>query len=321
MANDRHIDFRAWETDFSTRQSVHPYTKYFPFRQALDTTADTLLTAERGEVAVNMIPNPRIEAADISMFVAAAGTTGAVVSRSTAQQSVGAASLLVNPENVSGTFVSNGGEGVYWESPTMPFDVNPQHLIAQVEHLEATDDDTSIKLEIRDAAGTTVLATSGTVALTSPAWTRSTVQYTIPGSTTPAAYRVYVTTAVAVHNTSFYLDKFMLEVREDGLIESTYVDGDLGVNYEWIGAANASESRKRGGISTIKGITIKNESGTSAEIVYVAFDITATATTGIPVLAGATFENTWPLGFKKKVSVVSASGTPTVSGVIWGSPL
>ena len=68
----------------------------------------------------------------------------------------------------------------------------------------------------------------------------------------------------------------------------------------------------------IKGIQIKNESGTSAEIIYVAFDQTATATTGIPVTAGATFETNWPLDFRDKVSVISASGTPTVSGVIWG---
>ena len=71
-------------------------------------------------------------------------------------------------------------------------------------------------------------------------------------------------------------------------------------------------------MSVIRGIQIKNESGTSAEIVYVAFDATASATTGIPVLAGATYESNFPVDFRSNVSIVSASGTPTVSGVIWG---
>ena len=39
MANERHTDVRGWEIDSSTRQSVHPYTKYTPFRTATSTTA------------------------------------------------------------------------------------------------------------------------------------------------------------------------------------------------------------------------------------------------------------------------------------------
>jgi len=111
----------------------------------------------------------------------------------------------------------------------------------------------------------------------------------------------------------------MFEVREDTIVTSTYVDGDSGLNYSWVGTANASTSIKRPDMIVIKGIQIKNESGTSAEIIYVAFDQTASTTTGIPVLAGATFETNWPLDFRDKVSVISASGTPTVSGVIWGT--
>jgi hypothetical protein len=99
---------------------------------------------------------------------------------------------------------------------------------------------------------------------------------------------------------------------------STYVDGASGLNYEWTGTANASSSRKRPAMSVIRGIQVKNESGTSAEIVYVAFDATASSSTGIPVLAGATYESNFPVDFRDNVSVISASGTPTVSGVIWG---
>ena len=71
-------------------------------------------------------------------------------------------------------------------------------------------------------------------------------------------------------------------------------------------------------MSVIRGIQIKNESSSAGEIVYVAFDVTASSTTGIPVLAGATYESNFPVDFREKVSVVSASGTPTVSGVVWG---
>ena len=36
------------------------------------------------------------------------------------------------------------------------------------------------------------------------------------------------------------------------------------------------------------------------------------------LLAGATLETNYPVHFRTNVSVVSASGTPTVSGVVWG---
>ena len=42
------------------------------------------------------------------------------------------------------------------------------------------------------------------------------------------------------------------------------------------------------------------------------------ATTGIKVNGGETFETNWPIDFRKNVSVVSASGTPAIHGVIWG---
>ena len=89
MANERHTDFRQWEIDSSTRQSVHSYTKYAPFRSALSTTASTLKSVGQGEIATNWVTNPRVEAADITMFTA----SGSAISPSTAQQALGAASL------------------------------------------------------------------------------------------------------------------------------------------------------------------------------------------------------------------------------------
>ena len=306
MANERHNDAREWEVDLSTRQAVHPYTKYNPFRTATSTTAANLLSIDRGEIAVNWVTNPRIEAADVTMFTA----TGSGISRSTAQQSVGTASLLTDPAN------SAAGEGFYWSSPDIGFDVHPQHLSAQCE-VRGASASGSVKIEIRNAAGTTVLATSADHNLTT-SFARITVAYPVVGSTASAGYRVYVISA-AQHNINWYTDKMMFEVREDTNTVSTYVDGASGLNYEWSGTANASTSRKRPAMSIVRGIQIKNESGTSAEIVYVAFDTIASSSTGIAVLAGATYESNFPIDFRDKVSIISASGTPTVSGVIWGA--
>ena len=311
MANERHTDVREWEVDSSTRQSVHPYTKYDPFREATSTTASTIKSVAVGEVATNWVTNPRIEAADITMFTA----SGSAISRDTGQQSVGAASLLVNPAN------SAADEGFYWTSPTIPFSINPQHISVQVEHRGASASG-AVTLEIMDADGS-ILATSGSDNLAT-SWRRLTASYTVPPSTTGATYRLSVTTT-AQHNINFYVDKIMFEVREDTNAVSTYLDGATGINYEWTGTANASTSIKKPDMSVIRGIYIRNESTTAAEIVYVAFDTTATSTTGIAVLpnhsdfATSVFESNFPLDFRGYVSVLAASGTPTVSGVIWGT--
>ena len=235
--------------------------------------------------------------------------SGSAISRSTAQQSLGAASLLVNPDN------SAADEGVYWTSPVIPFSVHPQHISVQVEHRGASASG-AVTLEIMDSSGN-ILATSGTDNLAT-SFRRLTAQYSIAGSTAAATYRLSVTTT-AQHNIDFYIDKIMFEVREDTTAVSTYVDGDSGLNYSWTGTANASTSRKHPDMTVIKGIQIKNESSDAAEIIYVAFDQTASSPTGIAVLAGATYETNWPIDFRDKVSVISASGTPTVSGVIWGT--
>ena len=305
MANERHTDIKNFEVDSSTRQSVHSITKYQPFRSALSTTASNLVTAGKGEQAVNWVTNPSIESTDVSMYTA----TEATAARNTGQQATGTASLLIDPDN------SAAGEGFYWTSPALPFSTYDQYISVQCEHRGASASG-NVKIEIRDATGATVLATSGNDDLAA-SWKRITASYTVPATTAGAQYRIYVTTG-SNHNINFYVDKIMFEVREDTNAVSTYVDGNQGINYEWTGTANASNSIKRPAMSKIRGIKITNESSSAGEIVYVGLDTTASATTGIPVLAGATLETTWPLDFRDKVSVVAATGTPTVSGVIWG---
>ena len=308
MANERHTDIKEFEIDSSTRQSVHSITKYQPFRSALSTTASNLVTADKGEQAVNWVTNPSIESTDVSMYTA----TGATAARNTSQQATGTASLLIDPAN------SAAGEGFYWSSPALPFSTYDQYISVQCEHRGASASG-NVKIEIRDITGTTVLATSGNSNLAA-SFTRISTSYTVPATTAGAQYRIYITTG-SNHNIDFYVDKIMFEVREDNIVSSTYVDGNQGLNYEWTGTANASTSIKRPAMSRIRGIKITNESGTAAEIVYVGLDITASATTGIPVLAGATLETNWPLDFRNNVSVIAAQGTPTVSGVVWGYTL
>ena len=303
MANRSH-EWAAWEQDPSTRTSVHAFTKYAPITATLSTTAADVFTVDRGVPSVNMVNNPSIELNALTEFTA----SGAAISQSSAQAATGTYSLLVNPAN------SAAGEGFYWESPNIGFDVNPQHLTAQCE-VRGASASGSVKIQITDASGSELAASSNTNLTTS--FAQITASYTIPGSTAAASYRVYVVSA-AQHNIDWYTDKIMFEVREDTNAVSTYVDGALGLNYEWSGTADASTSRKRPAMSGIRGIQIKNESSSAGEIVYVAFDVTASSTTGIPVLAGATYESNFPVDFREKVSVVSASGTPTVSGVVWG---
>ena len=115
MANTSimHDEWPSWEIDPSTRTSTHPFTKYYPFKVTLSSadTAEDLFTVARGDAAVNLVTNPRVEAADVTQFVA----TGSTRSRSTSQQDTGAASLLVNPDNAA------SGEGIYTEADSPQF--------------------------------------------------------------------------------------------------------------------------------------------------------------------------------------------------------
>ena len=156
-----------------------------------------------------------------------------------------------------------------------------------------------------------VLATGTTVNL-STSWQRLTVRCSLPRGA--AEYRVAVRTT-AQHNITWYNDKWHVEVRNDGNI-TDYVDGEQGLNYEWVGTAHESASKKRVGMSMIRGLRLKNDHASIA--VYVAFDQTASATTGFQIAGGEVFETTWPIDFRGRISAVAASGTPTIHGVVWG---
>ena len=307
MSTTRNIDWNGWERDPSTRSSVHAFTKYYPFRDATvaNDAVTTILTVDRGIPSVNLVANPRVEHATISEFT----VDGSAISRSTDQQDTGAASLLVTPAN------SAAGEGFYWTTPGMSGNAHDGEvwLTAQatVRGASASGD---AEIAIQDSSGTDLI-TGNSVSL-STAFQQLQVRYKLP-VTGSAAYRVIVRSTTQ-HNISWYTDKIHVEQRFGDSNYAAYVDGAQGLNYEWEDTADLSPSKRRAGLSVIRGIKVRNESSTAADIVYVGLDVDASATTGIPVLGGDTFETNWPIDFRTKVTVLAAQNTPAIHGVIWG---
>ena len=170
------------------------------------------------------------------------------------------------------------------------------------------------EIAIQNSSGTDIQV--GNSVSLSTAFQQLQVRYHLP-QTGSAAYRVKVRSKTQ-HNIDFYVDKIHVEQRFSDGNYAAYVDGAQGLNYEWEGTADLSQSRRRAGLSVIRGIKVRNESSTAGDIVYVGLDCDASATTGIPVLGGDTFETNWPLDFRSKVTVLAAQNTPAIHGVIWG---
>ena len=307
MANMKADEWASWEVDPSTRTAVHPFTKYAPVADTLSTTAADVFTVDRGIPSVNLVTNPRIESADITMFTNDNATSTARSTASVGQ--LGAASLLVPP---SGSV----DDGFYWA--TQPLTGHPEgsFIVASCEVKKAAGAGSeTVKINITDSAGTEIV-TSAAHTLTTT-FTKISVIYSLPMHS-PATYRVGVR-AADTGTQAFHVDKIHIEHRKDGTVP-LYVDGAVapinGEQYEWLGTANASESRRRAGIAAIRGVRITNEHATIK--VYIAFDDTASATTGIPIGGGETWETSWPVDFRTNISAIAASGTPAIHGVVWG---
>jgi len=297
----------GWEVDPSTRTSTHAFTKYYPFRDAsvANNAVTTILTVDRGIPSVNLVTNPSIESATISMYTA----SGSAISQSSAQASTGSNSLLVNPDN------SAAGEGVYWTSDSIvgQTNPNPSYLVSTCEVMGASASGDA-ELVIQDSDGDDLVA-STSISL-STAFQAMNVKYRLPDQGS-ATYKIMIRSKTQ-HNIDFYVDKIHVEQRVGDSNIPDYVDGAQGLNYEWTGTANASTSRRRAGLSVIRGIKVVNESATAADIIYVGLDCDASSTTGIPVLGGQSYETNWPIDFREKVTVRAAQNTPAAHGVIWG---
>ena len=289
----------SWEIDPSTRTSVHVWTKYAPIDVSVGTTAVDLLTVDRGVPSVNLVKNPSFEVNTLTDFTA----SGAAISQSSAQAASGSNSLLVNPANAA------AGEGFYWTHTTVGHPEGSS-LVAQCE-VRGASASGDVKIEIQDSSGTT-LATSATHSL-STTFTQISVGYELVNRLS-TSYRVAIISNTQ-HNIDFYVDKFMVEQRRDGFL-SAYVDGAQGVNYEWYGTANASESKRRAGITAVRGFKLKN--GHGSQTVYIALDTTASSTTGVLLKAGETWETNWPIHVVKNISALASGSSTQVYGVAWG---
>ena len=307
MSIARNSDWAGWEVDPSTRSSVHAYTKYDILLDATvaNDAVTTIFSCDRGIPSVNLVANPSIESSTLSEYT----VVGSAISQSTAQADDGSNSLLVNPAN------SAAGEGFYWTTPGMAGNANDGEvwLTAQCT-VRGASAASAVQIAIQDSSGTDIVV-GNTISL-STAFQALQVKYRLP-ITGSASYRVIVRTTTQ-HNINFYVDKIHVEQRIGDSNYAPYVDGAQGINYEWEGTANLSPSKRRAGISVIRGFTLRNASSTAADIVYVGLDVDAAAGTGIPVYGGETFTTNWPIDFRDKITVLAAQNTPAIHGVVWG---
>jgi len=302
----RHTDAKTWDRELSTRQSVHPMSRYTPVSGTASTTAANIFTAETHSPAVNQVLNPRIMGTNVDEFVA----SGSARQRDNTYADLGTYSLEINPANLA------ANEGVYFDLSGVGYSNEGMTISAQCT-VRGTNGSGTFKIEILPAGGTPgtdALATSATYSLTT-SFANVNVQYSIPGGTAASTYRIAFVSQ-AQHDNTYYIDKVMVEVRSDTQL-SDYVDGDLGIGYSWEGPVNASASKRKPGHAIIKGIKIMNDTGSNA--IYVALDATASATTGIKINGGETLDTQFPIDFREKVSIISAAGTPAYHGVIWGT--
>ena len=299
-------NWMGWEVDPSTRQSTHLWTKHYPVNVTLSTaqTAQDLFTVSESFPTVNMATNPSFETTDPPTGYTASGSA---VARVTTNPRTGTYSMQVTPAN------SAVGEGFYWSTDTLASQregANKIYLVASAYFRRASGSGQTVQIQIRSADGTTTHA-SGDVITLSTTYQRSVAIFELP--ITPAAYRVYFVTTAQTSQV-FLVDSFQVELQNGGYV-TDYCDGSLGVNYEWDGVANASRSRRRGGLVAIRGFFLR-----SSHDAYVSFDVTASATTGRYLTANTDWWNPHPIHFIRNISFVNVANneTPVIRGDIWG---
>ena len=311
MPNDiKAEDFMAWEIAPSTRDSLHIHNKWVPVDVTLSAagTAQNLFTVDTEQPTVNIVENPSFETADPPTGFTAVGSTLARVGSGTITPLSGSNSMEVNPDN------SAAGEGFYWESPSFGSGRdnvgNPLYLVVSCFFARASGSGDDARIEIRDSAGTTTHATGNTVTL-GTSFARSTAVFSL-NSTAGVTYRIYGVT-VTQHNTTYYAEHIQVELRRESNV-TTYCDGRQGVNYEWDGTADASVSRRRIGLVTIRGYNLH-----VTRNCYLAFDHTASSTLGRPILAGTDFWTDFPIEANTISFINELSGeTPRIFGEILG---
>lgn len=296
-----------WESEPSTRQSVHTWTKYQPVDVTLTTagTAQTLYaTSSAGTPTVNLATNPSFETGDPPTSYTASGATlarSATIARSYTN------SLRITPANIV------AGEGAYFTTPLLGSGSdrnNVFYLVVSAYFNDNAGSGNNARIAIRDTSNALLFA-GNNVALAA-AWNRSSVVF--PLTITGTAYRIFFETA-AQFATVFFVDDFQVEIRR-GSDVTAYCDGAQGLNYEWQGTAHASASRRRRGVSVIRGFSLHFSRDT-----YIAFDqTTASSATGTFVRAGSDWTPAHPLNIRTNISFVNVNvgELPRVWGALHG---
>lgn len=301
-------DWLGWEIDGSTRVNTHLWTKWAPVDVTLTTagTAQDLFTTSTELPVVNLVTNPSMETGTPPTGYTAVGATltqSATVARS------GTYSLSIDPDN------SAAGEGAYWATDDVSgkgLDINNRrYLTVSVYLQDNTDTGRTARVEIRDSTGATTHSSGNEITLSS-SWQRSVASFQLPVE--GAAYRIYIVTSSAASDEVFYADDFMIQLQHDSTVR-TYCDGDQGLNYEWDGTANASVSRRRGGLVAVRGYNLSVTRNT-----LIAFDHTASSTVGRRVIAGTDFWNDQAIHVRSNISMINeiAGELPRVYGEILG---
>lgn len=306
MAGDRHTDWESFELDSGVRQSVHIWTKAVPVDVTLTTpgTAQDLYTINPDLPTINLATNPSFETGTPPTGYTA---TGSALAQSATVARTGTNSLRITPNNAA------AGEGAFWTSDDLLGTIASDRglfLVVSAYFQDNVGSGNGARIVIADTTGAT-LVNGNTVAL-SAAWQRSSAALRL-SDRDPARYRVYFVTATQFA-TVFYVDSFQAELQGQNT-PTTYCDGAQGVFYEWDGTAHASFSRRRLGLSAVRGYTLH-----STRDVYLAEDQTASSTTGRYVRAGTDFWEDFPLNVERNLSILNvvAGEAPRVYGVVRG---
>ena len=303
------INYRQWisERVYSVRQAVSNWTKWRPVDVTLTTagTAQNLYAITVDTPTANSVTNPSFETGTTSWTA-----VGSAIAQDATQFRTGANSLSINPDNAA------AGEGAFFSLGTYP---QSRPLTISAYGRRAAGGPTGgqdFRVELRDSAGTTTLATGNTVNL-STTWTRSVA--TVPpagggGTGDRGVLRLYVVTATN-HNIDFFIDSIQAEIQ--GSV-TDYVDGSLGLESFWLGTAHASMSQRFRSIGLITGYRLYN-----TRDIYITFDdVTASSTTGELVRAATDFHSEHPVAITSRISFINAvtGETPRVFGSLWGTP-
>lgn len=299
------INALDWEAFPSTRVNTLVWTKWSPVDVTLTTpgTAQDLYTISTVIPTVNLAPNPSFETGAPPTGYTA---SGAALAQSAVVARTGSNSLRITPDNAA------AGEGAYLTTDAIGGrKEHDLYLVASAYFNDNAGSGNGVRVIIADTSGV-ALATGNTVTLAAN-WTgRSTAAYKIPVQSN-AQYRAYLVTATQFA-TVFYVDSLQLELRKSQFA-TDYCDGSLGNGYEWDGTANASTSRRRLGLSVIRGYRLF-----TTRDIYISDDVTASSTTGEFKRAGTDFWEDFPINTKKNISIINAVAgeQPRVYGKVYG---